>query len=380
MILDPIKLKDMAVTRTGLSAFGTAPLDEGLAIYCAALAHEAELSEHGMMVAAESIISTLSERLQVEDALSRNPAILDRPLGSLLMIVGIPRTGTTALSQYIAEDPRARSILRWEARELVRQHAGPNHTEDPRIERARASFATRNREQPWLQSVLPVDYNDPAEHGPMLGLTFLNLQLPVRYHVPSYATWLSEQDLTPAYRYLEKVLKLLQSQSPGQFWNLKNPPDLFALDVIHKVFPDARFIWTHRDPVDSIGSVCSLAAALRRSAGAAVSERGIGDSLSSFWATGVQRAMQARERMGEDRFFDINQRDLSAAGISTIQCLYADLDIPFSQEYRVKLERRLFEKPAGRHGKHSYVLSDFGLDPTALRGKFAAYIDRFAGP
>ena len=90
--------------------------------------------------------------------------------------------------------------------------------------------------------------------------------------------------------------------------------------------------------------------------------------------------MQARERMGEDRFFDINQRDLSAAGISTIQCLYADLDIPFSEEYRVKLERRLFEKPAGRHGKHSYVLSDFGLDPTDLRGKFAAYIDRFAGP
>lgn len=90
----------------------------------------------------------------------------------------------------------------------------------------------RDRELPWLQSMLPVSYDDTAEHGPLLGLTFLNLQLPVRHRVPAYSAWMLEQDMTPAYVYLGKVLRLLQWSNPRQLWSLKNPPDLFALDAI----------------------------------------------------------------------------------------------------------------------------------------------------
>jgi Sulfotransferase family len=380
MALHPRQLKEAAVVRTGLSRFGTAPFDEGLESYCWSLSNEAALDERGLAAAGGSIVNTLAERLKVEDCLARNPQILDQSLAPILMIVGLPRTGTTALSQYLSEDSRARSIWRWEAAELVPPPHENHANEDPRIERTRQAFAARDRELPWLQSILPVAYDDTAEHGPLLGMTFLNLQMPVRYNMPSYAAWMLDQDLTPAYAYLEKVMKLLQWTTRGHFWNLKNPPDLFALNVINNVFPDVRYIWTHRDPVESIGSVCSLAAAFRGSAGAQVSKTEIGQSIPTFWAEAVHRAMAVRKRLGEARFVDVNQSDLSRDVVGTIRTLYNHLGIPFSDEYRAKLDRRVAEKPAGRHGKHSYSLEDFGLEATALRAMFAAYVNRFDVP
>jgi hypothetical protein len=379
MSLDPGQLKQSAMQQCGLSRFGVAPLDEGLERYCWSLSHEAALDDHGLAMAGQSVVATLVERLKVEDYLGRHVEVLHQPLAPIVMIVGMPRTGTTALSQYLSEDPRVRSIRRWEAAELTPPEPGHNG-EDPRIERTRQSFATRDRELPWLQSMLPVAYDDTAEHGPLLGLTFLNLQLPVRHRVPTYSAWMLGQDMTPAYAYLAKVLKLLQWNDPRQLWSLKNPPDLFALDAIDTVFPDARFIWAHRNPIESIASVCSLAAALRSSAGAAVSKGEIGTTLASFWAEGVHRATVLRERLGDSRFLDVNQRDLAADIVGTMCSVYNQLGIPFTQQYRIELERRVTEKPPGRHGRHRYDLADFAIDAARLRATFAGYIDRFNVP
>ena len=379
MALDPRQLKQSALQQCGLSRFGAAPLDEGLERYCWSLSHEAGLDERGLAMAGQSIVATLVERLKVEDYLERHIEVLDQPLAPIVMIIGMPRTGTTALSQYLSEDPRVRSIWRWEAGELTPSEPG-QYGEDPRIERTRQSFALRDRELPWLQSMLPVAYDDTAEHGPLLGLTFLNLQVPVRHRAPSYSAWMLGQDMTPAYAYLAKVLKLLQWNNPRQLWSLKNPPDLFALDAIDTVFPDARFIWTHRNPTESIGSVCSLAAALRSSAGAAVSKDEIGTTLASFWAEGVHRAMASRQRLGDSRFLDVNQRDLSADIVGTMCSVYNRLGIPITEEYQARLQRRVAEKPPGRHGKHRYALTDFAIDAASLRATFASYIDRFNVP
>src|SRR5258707_1637457 len=344
MALDPRQLKQAALQQCGLSRFGAAPLDEGLERYCWSLSHEAALDDRGLAMAGQSIVATLVERLKVEDYLERHIEALEQPLAPIVMIVGMPRTGTTALSQYLSEDSRVRSIWRWEAAELTPPEPGQDG-EDPRIERTRQSFALRDRELPWLQSMLPVAYDDTGEPGPLLGLTFLNLQLPVRHRVPSFSAWMLEQDMTPAYAYLAKVLRLLQWNNPRQLWNLKNPPDLFALDAIDTVFPDVRFIWTHRDPAESIGSVCSLAAALRGSAGAAVSKGELGTTLASFWAEGVHRAMTSRQRLGDYRFLDVNQRDLSADIVETMRSVYNRLGILFTEEYRVRLQQRVTEKP-----------------------------------
>src|SRR5262249_16774653 len=149
-----------------------------------------------------------------------------------------------------------------------------------------AAFAA----MPWRQAILPVEFDDPSEHGVLLGLAFLNLQLPVLYRVPAYEKWLLAQDLTPGYEYLAKVLKLLQSQQRGDWWNLKLPPDLFALESIESVFPRPTYVWTHRDPVETISSVCSMCAALReKQCKAAVDEAEIGPAQLDFQSEAVAR-------------------------------------------------------------------------------------------
>lgn len=382
MALEPEELKQRARRETGLDAFGDAPMDEGLAILCTALHDEARLTPEGNAAVEKSIVATLAQRLRVEDWLTRHPDLLERDIAPALLLIGMPRSGTTAFSQHLFEDPRARSILRWELDALVPAPGDPASDADPRIEAARQAFAARDAAMPWRRTILPVAFDDPSEHGVLLGLTFLNLQLPTLYRVPSYEAWLLAADMTPAYAYLARILRLLQAQRPAEYWNLKNPPDLFALEAIEAALPGTRYIWAHRDPLDSISSVCSLTATFREKQDKAflVDKGEIGRSQLAFQALGADRAMVARDAIGEHRFIDVYQADLSRDMVSTLSALYARLDMPFTDTFRASLEERAAKKPKGRFGAHDHHLEDYGLTEDEVRARFAPYVARFNVP
>ena len=380
MSLDPEELKRRAQDQTGLTEFGDAPM-EGLAVLCRSLAEEARLTLDGVALAEKLLLTSLTERLKVEDHLARHPEILEQDVAPILQMIGMPRSGNTALAQHLSEDPRARSILRWEVNDLIPPEDGARGGCDPRIAKSRAAFEAAFKAMPWRQAILPNNFDDPAEHGVLLGHTFLNLHVPTLYRVPSYEAWLLEQDLTPGYAYLAKVLKLLQAQKPATFWNLKLPPDLFGIDAIEAVFPGTRFIWSHRNPVESISSVCSLCAALREKQGrAAIDKSEIGPEQLHFQAEGAFRAMAARDRIGEDRFFDVYQADLARDLVDTVQTLYARLGMDFTDAYRAQLASRMAEKPRGRFGRHEHHLGDYRLTEAQVIERFQPYIDRFRVP
>jgi hypothetical protein len=241
----------------------------------------------------------------------------------------------------------------------------------------REAFAARDKAMPELRTMLPVEAEDPSEHGPLLGLTFRNLQLPTLYDVPSYIDWLLHADLGVAYAYLTKTLKLLQWKTPGQHWNLKNPPDIFALEAIAAAFPRALFVWTHRDPAQSIPSVCSLAALLRRPNVERQDPRALMQYVLRFQAEGVRRALAARAALSEDRFIDVFQADLGRDPIGVIGDLYARAGLPFGADYEAHLRERLRNRPRGRHGEHVYDRDDYGVSAGQIRGAFSEYLQRF---
>lgn len=371
-------LKARACAETGLTEFGDAPLDESLSRLCQALRDEARLTAGGVDKAEALIVARLTERLRVEDFIARHPEVLAQELAPILLIAGMPRSGTTAFAQHLSEDPATRSIPRWEANSLVPPETGAHTDADPRLAASRAAFDAAFNDMPWRQAILPNNYDDPAEHGVIMGLTFLNLQMPTLYRVPSWESWMMEQDLTPGYEYLAKVLKLLQWAKPAKRWSLKLPPDLFALDAIDRVFPGTRFVWSHRHPLESISSVCSLSASLReKQAGAAVEARAIGPSQLAFQAEGCDRALAARARIGEDRFVDVYQADLSRDVSGTIERLYEELGLDFTESYGAKLSARVVEKPRGRFGKHEHHLEQYGISDAEVLDRFRPYIDRF---
>lgn len=379
-MLDPETLKARARQSTGLDDFGTAPLDDGLDAYCGSLATEAGLDERGLAAAASTIVATLAERLKLEAWFARHPEILQQRIDAPIIVVGLPRTGTTALSQFLSEDPQLRSIRRWECTDATPPPDAAATSPDPRIAAMEAAFAARYAAMPTVRSMLPVDATDPSEHGPLLGLTFRNLQAPSLYRIPGYTRWLLEADMRPAYAYMAQVLKLLQWKSPASHWNLKNPPDIFALDALADIFPDARIVWTHRDPADSIPSVCSLVSTLRAAGGEAVDKPALGRMMIGFQAEGVRRAMAARARIGADRFVDVYQADLSRDALAAIETLYRRLGLPFEATVRHHLERRLADRPRGRDGGHRYTLAEFGLTLDDIRSRFGEYEQHFDVP
>lgn len=377
MTLDPEHLKQEAMAQTGLSNFGEAPMDEGLNRLCWSLTNEAAVNGNHLTTAKKMIHNALMERLKIEDCLASNPEILNEKVVRPLFVISLPRTGSTATSQFLSEDPNARSIRRWECENTTPPPDVEIGDADPRITAMRAEFEEMYRQQPERRGMLPIDAEDPSEHGPILGLTFQNLQLPSLFAIPSYMTWTIESDLVPSYAYLKKVLQLLQWKTPASHWNLKNPPDVFGLKALIEIFPDARLLWIHRDPVKSIPSVCSLTSMIRISFGENLDKPAVGAMQTEFQATGARLAMEAEATMVKDRIVHVFQRDLVRDTVGVIENAYRQLDLEFSEDYREHLTRRVAnrEKPS-----HTYKMEDYGLSVEGIRTAFQSYTDRYQVP
>ena len=379
MPLDAECLKAAARDRTGLTDFGDAPMDEGLGVLVASV-NETGTTPRELAAVEATILAALIERLRVEDWVARHPDVLDQEIKAPVFVVGLPRSGTTALSQFLAEDPAARSLLRWETLNAIPppDPAGP---EDPRLAATRKAFEARDLAMPMYRAMLPVNAEDPAEHSPILGLTFLNIGTSLVHHAPAYQAWLLSQDLRPGYAYLKKVLQILQSNTGASHWNLKAPLDIFGLDALVEVFPDARLVWCHRDPASSIPSNCSLLAMIREASGEQVDRVALGRMKLDVFALGMARALTARDRLGEARFTDVIQRRLVADTVGTLETLYAGVGLKFTEAYRRRLTERVASRNAVMAGKsHPYALADFGLSLLEVRTGFAAYLARFNPP
>jgi hypothetical protein len=175
-------------------------------------------------------------------------------------------------------------------------------------------------------------------------------------------------------------LQLLQWKTPAHHWNLKNPPDLFAVEEVYAVFPDARLIWSHRDPADALSSVCSLTGTIRVSSGETIDKPALGAMQLGFQSEGVRRAMNARKKIGDEHFVDVTQSELGRDMIGTIERVCQQLQLPFTDDYRAHLVARLANRPRGEHGAHLYTLEEFGLKSTEIHHAFSAYMNRFAIP
>jgi hypothetical protein len=202
------------------------------------------------------------------------------------------------------------------------------------------------------------------------------------HRIPSYQAWLESRDLRPAYRYHRRFLQYLQWRCPAERWVLKSPGHLWALEALLAVYPDARFAFTHRDPVRVAASLANLVVMLRSLASDRADQREIGEDWSRRLAEGLEAAMRARDRLGlgEDRVVDVRLHEFVGNEIETVRSIYERFGMAFSSEAEARMRRFLAENPKDKHGAHRYRLEDAGLDLAAERRRFAAYQERFAIP
>jgi hypothetical protein len=365
----PADLLEAARQQTGLEDFGDDSFREGLEVLVGALRDEARLNAAGEGFLYPRIIGHLSQRLQIEDWYRRHPDIADVPLQRPLIGVGLPRTGSTALTFLLAQDSEARSLLQYEAS----QPCPPPSTvigPDPRI---------TVTERVGSKSHVPSSVTGPIECQDLMALDFKSHIFQAFAQIPSYSAWLVEADLTPTYAYERRVLKLLQWGSPEKPWRLKCPTHLLFLDALNAAFPDARFVMTHRDPTDVMASVSAVYADIVGSFTDHVDLRYLGRLNVEHWSTGMERALAFRDAGAGDRFFDIGFRAMQADPVGEVTALYGWLGEPVTPQFAEGMREWWAYNAEHREPGEASEASDlarFGLTPNEVRPLFADYIDR----
>lgn len=366
-----------AVEETGLDDFGGTSFREGLERLVASLDAEAGLTDLGEKITGYRLRTLLRNRLRIEDVYRLNPEIESERVEAPIFIVGLPRTGTTAMSNLLAADPQIRSLRLWESGDPVPPPESATEHSDPRIARAQAGLDAMDGMFPRMKALYPQSATGPTECQDLLGMEFRATHFEGMARVPGYVSWVIGCDMAPAYRYHERTLKLLQWRCPPKLWHLKTPVHLLAIDALDEVYPDARFLWTHRDPAEVLGSVCSLISYLRSMVSDRSDPLDLGRQQVELWVEGLRRGIAFRDRAGDERFADVYFEDLNADGIRAVRSAYERLNLELSADGERRMRAWLDAHPRGAHGAHEFSLSDYALDPVSVRERFAFYRERF---
>jgi hypothetical protein len=361
--------------RTGLADFGDPIYREGLDVLTDELAR-AELHDLGRMVWRGRLVSHLVQRLRIVDWLARHAEIERQAVPAPVFVVGLPRTGSTALSHLLARDPATRSLRVWESAQPVPPPETASEHGDPRIESAAKQLELMQQVSPRLAAMHEDTATGPTENHDLLGMSFRTFHFEGMAWIPGYVAWWLGCAMEPAYRFMKRALQLLQWRCPPTRWHLKSPPDSFFLDALLTVFPDARFVMTHRDPAPVLGSVCSLLATMYELTGKPPPAEAIGAAELTSWTEALRRLLAVRARIGEERFADVHFTALLADPLATVAAAYARLGLPFTPAAERAMRAHAAANPRGRHGEHRYRLEDWGLDRAAVDAAFRFYAER----
>lgn len=375
--LDEDELIATARKRTGLTDLGPPETyREGLRTLLTSLEEDARLNTIGRIAARRRILDLLEVRLRLLDHRERNPQVVAEPIDRPIFVLGLPRTGTTVLYGLLASDPAMRAPLSWEVSHPF-PPPRPDVDDDPRVALTDREFDRFRQIVPDIDRMHPLGARLPQECIALQAPSFASYELPSTFPIPSYWDWLFRQDLREAYTFERWFLQHLQSGYGGRHWILKSPAHMFWLDTLLEVFPDARIVQTHRDPTSVLASVSSLMVGLRSGVSDHVDPRAVGREHLEAWKWGLERAMEVRDRLPDDRVVDIQFRDTLEDPVGTVRAIYERFELEATSEVEAGVRAYLEENPRDKHGVHTYRLEDFGLDPGEVSAAFAGYRARF---
>ena len=380
-LLSSEKVIAEAIARAGLDNFGDTFFMEPMERMLESLRTEANLSEGGTYGQYERTVALLVNRLRTEQAFSDHPEIAAEVINAPVVIVGLPRTGTTMLSRILSSDPRLYTLYWWEARNpapFPPQDAEGEDDIDPRIPFAEEMIAQMLAAVPELASIHPFDAHAHDEEILLLEHSFMSTVPEASAWVPSYQHWLEQQPQHPAYADLKRMLQFLQWQKkrrgdPGQRWVLKTPHHLHFMPVLLDTFPDALILQTHRDPLETLPSMASLWQSLYLLASTEVDTTALGASLLDKWADSMQRCLDFRRANPELNVMDIAYRDSVRSPMAVVERIYGRMGLEFSNQTEQDIRDWLDENRREQREEHRYSMETFGLDRATLKSRFQHY-------
>jgi hypothetical protein len=389
--IDEVALHAQARAETGLDDFGDDGYLVPLRVLLGAYRDEAGFSAMGRVTIHTQLLQLLKNRLLIEDLIARHPEILDERVERPIIIAGLPRTGTTHLQNVIAADPNLRSLAYWESIEPVLAPAEAAALEpgsiDPRIERSDASLAFLTQALPHFPAMFDIGTHHAHEEINLLAIDFSTMYFDTMAPIPTWRAHYLATDQTPHYRYLKRVLQVLQFLRPvpqddgaGTRWVLKSPQNLEQFGPLMNVFPDATVLVTHRDPVAVTASMATMLSYVSWLSAEAVDTERIGQYWLAILEDLLNAAVRDRELLPPDQSLDVRFDQFMADEWSMLQRIYALAGQSFETRTQQALRAYLDGHGRNRHGRLRYDLADFGFEEQDLRRRFAPYTERFAVP
>lgn len=376
-MMDTDVLIERACQRAESDNFGEESWQEGLEVLVRALSVEGSLNELGEHIFAEQIVGYLVNRLEVEKWYGAHPEIDDQDIVAPLFGLGMPRTGSTAVSFLIASDRSRRSLRTWEAASPCPPPETATENDDPRIAAAQESIQMSNQMFPDFAGMLPTSATGPQECLLIMALDFRSQVFEGMAMLPSYSSWLLSCDMEPAYRYHKRVLKLLQWHCPPARWWLKTPSHMASIDALDAVYPDAQFVMTHRDIGSVLPSLCALKQALSAPVTNSIDPLALGRQEKEFWSESLRRLITFRDAGQEGRFFDVAFTAVQGDPIAAMEQLYRDMGDTLSGDTRTAMARWWEESSQDRRKGPRPDASTYGLDRADIDQEFSFYHDRF---
>ncbi len=362
---------------TGIQDFDSETYREGLDVLVRDVnAHSDNYNEPGMARMKGDILHWLQNRLLVSDYLRQKPELLTRPIKRPIFVMGIPRTGTTLMSNLLAADPARRSPLAWEIDEPVPPATSATLKTDPRALAKLAQEKAMLEAYPEAGKYYRGSAIYPNECVFFMAHDFKTLMIESKGVLPEYKEFIFSCDMTSAYEYHKKFLQLLQQDAPG-VWNVKKPSHSLWLETIFKVYPDARVIWTHRDPFSATGSLCSIISLNHMAHMGRIDNQWLGEDYPWQAAEHANRIMDFRDKFGEDKIIDVHYADLLNDPIGETKKLYAKLGDEWTAEAEAGIQGWLDDNPQDKFGRHEYKLAQYGLTKEGLEPLFERYLSRY---
>lgn len=359
---------------------GEAQFMEGLGRLVDSLESEGRLNPIGRLIARERILLSTVNRLNYIEDRRQNPSIADEKVIAPLIVVGMPRTGSTILHDILAQDPDSRAPLTWETMFPSPPPEPASFETDPRIETCEATFPGVDAQIPAFKAMHPMGARLSQECVTTMADTMVSPLFHNQFRVNTYQDWVDhEADWSLVYEFHERQLQHLGWKVKRDRWVLKTGAHMWGLEHLLTRYPDARIVFTHRDPVKSMTSYSSLTSLVRSMGSDDVDPIEVAEDWTARIKLVLERSIRVRaeNKHPQAQFYDMFFQDFVKDQFAEVERIYDALGLPMTDEAASRMKVFIADNPKDKHGIHRYSPEEYGIDPDQIRESFKPYMERF---
>jgi len=376
-MLDAAAIIAEAEDKVGISD-GDPTVGKNLARLAEALADTGNLSAEGEAMTRTLFGQDTVNRLEGQKWLRDHPEIGAEKIEAPVFLMGLPRSGTTYFQYLFDRDVRFRLIRTWES---MSPNPPPGHDPESAQQRRKEWAARRQPTFEGFDALHLYDEDGSDECHAYLQQSYGAAGLNNLFRVPGYFDYLlDELDLVETYKVHKRQLQLLQWQSPTKPWALKYPNHVIAMDEILQVYPDARFVMTHRDPVQTLASICKMTFNLRKMRALDVDPNEVGRNMRHFIQRHIDRIMAFDTGPHRDRVVHVDYYTLVENPVGEMRRIHAGIGIDTPDEIAKSVGDWHASNPKNARGKNEYTIEQWGLVDGEIAEQFGDYMRRFAIP